>query len=208
MIGRHGSACRSPASAVNSSRIRKERRGIVLAMPRANLPNFNCEDGCCRRPCDGLAVAVRRIDCCRFRPPVVLLVTSDRDLRESAAARAAEPGYQVLAAPHAGHAVLACMDAPRVDVAAIELSMEDMSGPVLAERLRRRCPGLRSLYLAKAGTPECEGVLVRPFSREDLRGKADRRRCRRSLRHLEQRVVDRHVELHFLEFHLARQSYR
>ena len=60
------------------------------------------------------------------------------------------------------------MDAPRVDVAAIELSMEDVSGPVLAERLRRRCPSLRSLYLAKAGTPECEGVLVRPFSREDL----------------------------------------
>ena len=29
-------------------------------------------------------------------------------------------------------------------------------------------PGLRSLYLAKAGTPECEGVLVRPFSRDDL----------------------------------------
>ena len=46
--------------------------------------------------------------------------------------------------------------------------MEDVSGPALAERLRRRCPGLRSLYLAKAGTPECEGVLVRPFSRDDL----------------------------------------
>jgi DNA-binding response OmpR family regulator len=100
--------------------------------------------------------------------PVVLLVTADRDLRESAAAALARRGCQVLSAPHAGHAVLACMDATRVDIAAIELSMEDMSGPVLAERLRRRCPGLRSIYLARAGTPECEGVLVRPFSRDDL----------------------------------------
>jgi CheY-like chemotaxis protein len=101
-------------------------------------------------------------------PPVVLLVTGDQDLRESAAAVLRTRGYEVLAAAHAGHAVLACMDAPHVDVAAIELSMDDVSGPVLAERLRRRCPGLRSLYLAKAGTPECEGVLVRPFSRDDL----------------------------------------
>ena len=100
--------------------------------------------------------------------PVVLLVTADRDLREAAAAALARRGCQVLSAPHAGHAVLACMDAERVDVAAIELSMEDMSGPVLAERLRRRCPGLRSIYLARAGTPECEGVLVRPFSRDEL----------------------------------------
>lgn len=100
--------------------------------------------------------------------PVVLLVTADRDLRESAALALRRKGYRVLGAAHAGHAVLACMEAGRVDIAAIELSMDDVSGPVLAERLRRRCPGLRSVYLAKAGTPECEGILVRPFSRDDL----------------------------------------
>ena len=100
--------------------------------------------------------------------PVVLLVTSDRDLRETAATALSRRGYRVLSAPHAGHAVLACMDVPQVDVAAIELSMDDMSGPVLAERLRRRCPGLQSIYLANAGTPEIDGVLVRPFSREQL----------------------------------------
>ena len=118
-------------------------------------------------PARRLAVAVREQKCAD-QAPVILLVTSDRDLRESAASVLRRRGYNVLAAAHAGHAVLACIDAPRVDVAAIELSMEDVSGPVLAERLRRRCPGLRSLYLAKAGTPECEGVLVRPFSRDDL----------------------------------------
>ena len=100
--------------------------------------------------------------------PVVLLVTADRELRESAALALRKKGYRVLGAAHAGHAVLACMEAGQVDVAAIELSMDDVSGPVRAERLRRRCPALRSVYLAKAGTPECDGILVRPFSRDDL----------------------------------------
>ena len=100
--------------------------------------------------------------------PVVLLVTADQDLRESATRALARRGFRVLAAAHAGHAVLACMEAGRVDIAVIELSMDDVSGPVLAERLRRRCPRLRSIYLAKAGTPECEGILVRPFTRDDL----------------------------------------
>jgi CheY-like chemotaxis protein len=114
-----------------------------------------------------VAVDVREPECAD-QAPVILLVTSDRDLRESAAGTLRNRGYRVLSAQHAGHAVLACMEAAHVDIAAIELSMEDVSGPVLAERLRRRCPGLRSLYMAKAGTPECEGVLVRPFSRDDL----------------------------------------
>lgn len=105
---------------------------------------------------------------CPDQGPVVLLVTTDRGLRESAARALTNRGYRVLAAAHAGHAVLACMDAGHVDLAAIELSMADVSGPVLAERLRRRCPGLRSIYLAKAGTPECEGILVRPFTGDDL----------------------------------------
>lgn len=114
-----------------------------------------------------ISVAVDESNC-PDEGPVVLLVTSDRDLRESAARALTGKGYRVLSAAHAGHAVLACMDAAHVDVAAIELSMDDVSGPVLAERLRRRCPGMRSIYLAKTGTPECEGILVRPFTRDDL----------------------------------------
>jgi hypothetical protein len=55
-----------------------------------------------------------------------------------------------------------------VDVAAIELSMADLSGPALAERLRRHNPEMQAVYLAQSGTPECEGVLVRPFTRDDL----------------------------------------
>ena len=100
--------------------------------------------------------------------PVALLVTPDTNLREAAARALEGDGYRVLRAAHSGHAVLACLEAGRVDVAAIELSMEDVSGPALAERLRRQCPALQTVFFAKSGTPECEGVLVRPFTRDDL----------------------------------------
>jgi DNA-binding response OmpR family regulator len=99
---------------------------------------------------------------------IALLVTPDTNLREAAGRALEADGYRVLRAAHSGHAVLACLEAGRVDVAAIELSMEDLSGPALAERLRRQCPDMQTLFFAKSGTPECEGVLVRPFTRDDL----------------------------------------
>lgn len=101
-------------------------------------------------------------------PGVVLIVTNDSDLREVAARVLGSEGFHVLTAPHAGHAVLACMQADRVDAAVIEISMDDVSGPALAERLRRHYPDMRAVYVARQGTTQCEGVLVRPFTRGDL----------------------------------------
>jgi len=100
--------------------------------------------------------------------PVVLVVTPDADLREVSARVLAREGYRVRTAAHAGHAVLACLDAGRIDLLAVELSMDDVSGPQLAGRLRRHCPELATVFFANTGTPECEGVIVRPFTREDL----------------------------------------
>lgn len=100
--------------------------------------------------------------------PVVLVVTPDANLRAASARVLADEGYTVLTAAHAGHAVLACLGAGRVDVLAVELAMDDLSGPALADRLRRHCPQLRTVYFARSGTPECAGVIVRPFTREDL----------------------------------------
>ncbi len=100
--------------------------------------------------------------------PVVLVVTPDANLREVSSRVLSREGYHVLTAAHAGHAVLACLQAGHVDMLAVELSMEDVSGPALAERLRRHCPDLRAVYFAKSGTPECDGVIVRPFTRDDL----------------------------------------
>ena len=99
---------------------------------------------------------------------VVLVVTPDSDLREVSERVLSREGYRVLTAAHAGHAVLACLKAGRVDTLAVELSMDDVSGPALAERLRRHCPELTTVYFAKSGTPECQGVIVRPFTRDDL----------------------------------------
>ena len=117
----------------------------------------------------------------------VLLVTNDGDLRDVASRVLRNEGYEVLCAAHGGHALLACMQADVVDVAVIEMSMDDMSGPALAERLRRCNPRLRAIYVAQPGTPECEGVLVRPFTREDLLAKlesisASERALRQSVR--------------------------
>jgi CheY-like chemotaxis protein len=100
--------------------------------------------------------------------PVILVVTDDREWREVSSRVLSREGYTVISAAHAGHAVLACMTAGRVDLLVAELSMEDVSGPMLAARLRRQCPEMAAVYLGRAGTPECDGVLVRPFTRDDL----------------------------------------
>jgi len=100
--------------------------------------------------------------------PVVLVVTADPNLRQVSERALVREGYRVLTAAHAGHAVLACLRAGRVDLLAADLSMDDVSGPALAQRLRRQCPELAAVYFARSGTPECEGVIVHPFTREDL----------------------------------------
>lgn len=102
------------------------------------------------------------------RERVVLLVTDDEDFRAVAERGLRREGYDVVTAAHAGHALLACLSASRVDVLVTELSMRDMSGPLLAHRLRRFYPGLPVVYVASSGTAECEGVLARPFTCDDL----------------------------------------
>ena len=104
----------------------------------------------------------------RAQGPVVLVVSTDPDLRQASARALEREGYTVITAAHGGHAVLACLRAGRVDVLAADLSMEDLSGPALAVRLRRFCPGISTVYFGKAGTVECAGILVRPFTRDDL----------------------------------------
>ena len=102
------------------------------------------------------------------RRPVVLVVTADADLRVATARALESSGYRVITAAHAGHAVLACLEVDRVDLLVAELSMEDVSGPALAARLRRFSHDLPAVYFGNAGTAECQGVIVRPFTRDDL----------------------------------------
>lgn len=98
----------------------------------------------------------------------VLLVTADPDLREVGARVLTREGYRVRVAAHSGHAVLAGL-LSRVDVLVAELSAPDISGPSLAQLLRRYHPALRAVFMANTGTPEgLEHVVVRPFTRDDL----------------------------------------
>jgi DNA-binding response OmpR family regulator len=98
----------------------------------------------------------------------VLFVSGDADLREVVTRVLEREDYQVRAVSHSGHAHLLCRTTS-FDILIAELSGPDMSGPVLAEQLRRVCPGLLVLFLGNPGTPEgVDNVLVRPFTRDDL----------------------------------------
>jgi DNA-binding response OmpR family regulator len=98
----------------------------------------------------------------------VLLVTGDDDLRAVGERVLTDAGYRVRVAAHSGHAVLASLKS-RVDVLIAELCAPDISGPALAQQLRRHHPELRVLFMGNPGTPEgLEHVVVRPFTRDDL----------------------------------------
>src|SRR6185436_61026 len=93
-------------------------------------------------------VPIRVDDTFARRPPrqTVLVVTADDALREAAARVVMSAGYRVVTAAHSGHAVLACLTEGPIDVVAVDLAMD----------------------FAARGTPASDGVLVRPFTSDDL----------------------------------------
>ena len=98
----------------------------------------------------------------------VLFVNADADLRAVVARVLERERFRVRAVPHSGHALLLCRT-ERFDLAIVELSGPDMSGPSLLQQLRRHQPSLTSIYLGGPGTPEgVEHLLVAPFTTEDL----------------------------------------
>jgi CheY-like chemotaxis protein len=122
----------------------------------------------------------------------VLIATGDSDFREAADRVLTREGYCVLTAAHSGHAVLACVANTRIDIVVTDLASEEMSGPELADTLRRYHPGLRALFVtdaaAEAGAgaaddarinadaaaavpgaaPARFGIILRPLTRESL----------------------------------------
>jgi DNA-binding response OmpR family regulator len=99
---------------------------------------------------------------------IVLFVSADPDLRAVATRVLTREGYVVVTAAHAGHALLAGMTLDRIDILVSEMALDDMPGAALADRLRRHHMELRSLFMANADTPQEDGLLVRPFTRDDL----------------------------------------
>lgn len=98
----------------------------------------------------------------------VLFVTGDADLRAVGARVLECEGYDVVTAAHAGHAVLAGLTRGRIDILISEFTLDDMPGTALADALLRHHSALRSVFMADAGTPPRDGMVVRPFTRDDL----------------------------------------
>lgn len=98
----------------------------------------------------------------------VLFVSGDADLRAVVQRVLTREGYDVSTARHAGHALVAGLQRERIDILISELRLDGASGQALAGSLRRHHAAMRAIYMADAGTlPEC-GVVVRPFTRDDL----------------------------------------
>jgi len=98
----------------------------------------------------------------------VLIVTEDENFSAVASRVLRDEGYDVATAPHPGHAILTALTRLRLDVLITELQLNDMSGHRLAATLRRYHPQLRSLFMAQPTSPRRDGVLVRPFTRDEL----------------------------------------
>jgi DNA-binding response OmpR family regulator len=99
---------------------------------------------------------------------IVLFVSADADLRAVATRVLAREGYTVLTAAHAGHAILAGLTLDRIDVLISDVILDDMPGAALAERLRRHHADLHTLFMADVDTTAADGLIVRPFTRDDL----------------------------------------
>jgi DNA-binding NtrC family response regulator len=93
---------------------------------------------------------------CRSAVLMVLIVSDNRDFRAAAARVLEREGCEVVTAAHAGHALLAWLEAP-VDVLIADARMEDGSAGAIAAMLRRRRAGVPVVYLG----------LV-PFTADDL----------------------------------------
>jgi len=98
----------------------------------------------------------------------VLFVNADADFRAVVTRVLEREHFQAQAVAHSGHALLLCRT-QQFDVAIVELSGPDVSGPSLVEQLRRHQPHLASVFLGSPGSPDgVEQLLVRPFTKEDL----------------------------------------
>lgn len=98
----------------------------------------------------------------------VLFVTGNADLRAAARRVLARAGHEVATAAHSGHALLAGLECERIDVLITEVQLDGVTGAWVAEALRRYHRDMRVIFMADAGSAARPGVIVRPFTRDDL----------------------------------------
>jgi DNA-binding response OmpR family regulator len=103
----------------------------------------------------------------------VLFVTGSADLRAVVTRVLERGGHEVTTAAHSGHALLAGLECERIDILISELQLDGVTGEWVAEALRRYHPDMRALFMANAGTAPRQGLIVRPFTRDDLLAELD-----------------------------------
>jgi len=79
----------------------------------------------------------------------VLVVEDQADVRKYAAAALGAYGYQVIQAENAGEALLLCeREGERIHLVLTDVVMPNLSGRELANRLAKRCPGIKVLFMS------------------------------------------------------------
>ncbi|MDB4942054.1 MAG: hypothetical protein JWP97_1588 [Labilithrix sp.] len=112
------------------------------------------------------------------KPPTVLLVDDDVEMREDLAALLAERGYALKQAPN-GVIALKMMLEKRPDAVVLDLGMPVMDGYEMLRRMRAH-PDLRKLYVIVASglgaardrelafEAGCNELIVKPYKAEQL----------------------------------------
>lgn len=99
----------------------------------------------------------------------VLIVSQDADFRAVAGRVLSRAGYHVTTAAHAGHALIACIQAPDLNVLVINERGADGDAMDVARRLRRYSRALRVVSLRdRPGPSRADAAIVRPFTADDL----------------------------------------
>jgi len=130
-------------------------------------------------PCDGAAAAgapgARPAPAAAAVPATILLVEDEAPVRKTTARMLERAGYSVLAASSPSEAcTIFEAEAGRISLLLTDIVMPEMHGPVLAERLVARRPGLRVLFVSgysdamPGARPGGAAFLAKPFTTSAL----------------------------------------
>jgi DNA-binding NtrC family response regulator len=101
--------------------------------------------------------------------PHVLIVSHDADYRDVATRVLMKAGHLVTAVPHAGHALIECIQRPTTSVLVINEHGADGAAEDVARRLKRYSRNLRVVCMCDGpATTRGDARVVRPFTADDL----------------------------------------
>jgi hypothetical protein len=101
--------------------------------------------------------------------PQVLIVSADADYRAVASRVLKKAGHLVIAVPHAGHALIECIQRPATSVLVINENGTDGPASDVARRLKRYSRNLRLVCMCDGPTSgRGDATVVRPFTADDL----------------------------------------